>query len=891
MFYRLDSTRITLREYWWGTKNPLALLVALVLKLLRVRIPGSSDDPNVETLTAFEVPADQIPAEIRERFQPLTGELATLGFGFPIYHSIYDRVHQTRIYWASLVHASGKAWARIHHRIWTQPQPPRVYLFPMFLTALADGQFLVSSSAGKLDMLPAPRCRVLHRRNASSAKLWAEHQRETEREELRTSVKPVRSLEELRQAIEAHHAVTRDFHVARGVFAPMTSEEQQHNLAPLPTAGDEHAEVMTEMAALQMQKPSWGNALLILIVSALIFLGAGSAQWSWELALGMIPILLFHELGHFLAMRMFNYQNVRMFFIPFFGAAVTGRNYNIPGWKKAVVSLMGPVPGIALGIGIGIAGLLLHQPLMMKAALLTLVLNAFNLLPILPLDGGWVLHATLFCRHPLLDAGFRVLAAIGLFALGVSLQAKVLPYLAIPMLISLPTAYRTARVAAIVRRNGLPEASDDTQTVPPATAGLIVSEVKRAFPNHQSTRLLAQLSLNVFELANARPPHWAATFGLVFVHGASVVLAVVFGVLFVIGRDGNLKEGLETIRTGRNTKLLNLDAVTTAAGPRFDPAEPHLNVIVTLDTTPQTITAFNTWCARLPESASLTRFGQTLILSLPTADTPARKQWTDAAKRLSTNSFVGTTNYAATLAFSCLAQDETKASNLRHQAQLYLCLPVALEFIPPWATIDPRSGKEQAAHARSRTSYWALKEAFLAHATNRAMRDLSQRITRAQKRGDEATVRDLEEQARRQYSEAARKVLAAAKAAGSHAPEMLEYFKQTSALLARNIRAGKRTPEEVEAVKAERAPHLAALAPLLGVLPDGSDAENMLLAKEATHRGTVSGTAATVTLQGIQLASPAEAARAIHAWLLKQGCEGFKYQLSFTGVSARQLPE
>lgn len=886
MYYRIDSTRVSHREYWWGTRNPFVLF-GWMSKWFRIRLLSSSDDPNVESLTPFEVPVEQVSAEVLDRFKPMAEELAGLGFHSPVYHSIYDRVQETRIYWASFVHSSGQAWARIHHRIWTQPQPPRVYLFPVFTSAFQDGSFLVSS-AGKRDMAPAPQCRTVHHLKQSATQLWAGHQREIERELLRTSVKPVRSPEELRQAIAAHHAVTRDFHVQRGVFVPMSPEDEQRNAAPPPAPGDEQAEIMAEMAALQTQKPGWGNALLILFISALVFLGAGSAQWSWELALGLIPILLFHELGHFLAMRKFNYQNVRMFFIPFFGAAVTGRNYNIPGWKKAVVSLMGPVPGIALGIGIGVAGLLLHQPLLMKAALLTLVLNAFNLLPILPLDGGWVLHATLFCRHPLLDAGFRVVAAIGLFAVGVFMQAKLLSFLAIPMLTSLPTAYRTARVAATIRRNGLPEVSDDTQAVPPATAGLIISEVKRAFPACQSSRLLAQLSLNVFELANARPPHWAATFGLLFVHGASVALAVVFGVLFVIGRDGNLKEGLAAARMGRSAKLLTLDTIKTTAGAGFNTAGENINVIVTLKTPGETAAAFDSWSSRLPESASLTRFGQTLILSLPTADQPARKQWGDAAKLLSTNSFVGTTNYAVTLALSCLAQDETKAISLRRQTQLYLCLPVALQFIPPWATADPRSAEEQAAHARSRTSYWTLREALLALVTNAPMQELSRRTVRAQKSGDEATVKDLEAQARQQYSDSSGKLLAATRAAGSHAPEILDFFEQSSALLARNLRTGKRTSEENEAIKRERAPHLAAMAPLLGLLPDGTDVKTVLLAKEATHRGTVSGTAATLTLQGIQLASPAEAAKAIHTWLAQQGCVNFKYQLTQSTASGRE---
>ena len=35
-------------------------------------------------------------------------------------------------------------------------------------------------------------------------------------------------------------------------------------------------------------------------------------------------------------MRLFRYSNVKMFFIPLLGAAVSGRHYNVPGWKKVV---------------------------------------------------------------------------------------------------------------------------------------------------------------------------------------------------------------------------------------------------------------------------------------------------------------------------------------------------------------------------------------------------------------------------------------------------------------------------------------------------------------------------------------------------------------------------
>src|SRR5262245_10303645 len=63
----------------------------------------------------------------------------------------------------------------------------------------------------------------------------------------------------------------------------------------------------------------------------------------------LVGVLLFHEGGHWAAMRVFGYRDVRVFFIPFLGAATSGRARGVAGWKEAVVSLMGPVPGIIAG--------------------------------------------------------------------------------------------------------------------------------------------------------------------------------------------------------------------------------------------------------------------------------------------------------------------------------------------------------------------------------------------------------------------------------------------------------------------------------------------------------------------------------------------------------------
>jgi hypothetical protein len=97
--YKVDSTRVSMREYGFGSPR-WQLPIALLLKLLRVRIPSSTDDPCVEAIAPHEIAEAELPDEVRERLEPLHKELESLGFGRPIYHSISSPHLYTRIYWA-----------------------------------------------------------------------------------------------------------------------------------------------------------------------------------------------------------------------------------------------------------------------------------------------------------------------------------------------------------------------------------------------------------------------------------------------------------------------------------------------------------------------------------------------------------------------------------------------------------------------------------------------------------------------------------------------------------------------------------------------------------------------------------------------------------------------
>ena len=128
-------------------------------------------------------------------------------------------------------------------------------------------------------------------------------------------------------------------------------------------------------------------------------------------ALVLPPILITHEAGHYLAMRRFGYSDIRLLCVPLIGAAVTGRYRGVADWQRAVVFLAGPLPSIAIGGVIGATGVSWDNALLWTAGLMTLGLNLINLLPLRPLDGGWIAYLAIFRGRPIAEAWFRIAVA------------------------------------------------------------------------------------------------------------------------------------------------------------------------------------------------------------------------------------------------------------------------------------------------------------------------------------------------------------------------------------------------------------------------------------------------------------------------------------------------
>jgi Zn-dependent protease len=125
----------------------------------------------------------------------------------------------------------------------------------------------------------------------------------------------------------------------------------------------------------------------------LVSLAAYALLWGWTFAAGFIALLFVHEMGHVVALRREGLKASAPMFIPFMGAVIAARSLGRNALAEARVGLAGPILGT-----VGAAACLLvwratGDDLWRALAYTGFFLNLFNLLPVVPLDGGRAMAA------------------------------------------------------------------------------------------------------------------------------------------------------------------------------------------------------------------------------------------------------------------------------------------------------------------------------------------------------------------------------------------------------------------------------------------------------------------------------------------------------------------
>jgi len=551
-FYPLDTRKLRWAEWVQGT-HLLTAVLGWGLGRFGVNFGEGQRAPVVRDFRELQISGADLPADVQQQFAaPLAG-LRALGFSEPVFYQVVNRFNGYEDFGALLAGPSGQTLARI---FWSRPlggASVRKRFEVALLSLFGDGRCVwTGNQPPRYDRPAEVICQ--HRVGLPLAELVRFHEGKVA-SVANGAVPESTETESQRWAVyNAYEHATLRFEVARGLLtAPAAPETaQQEGVFHLESTAEEREsrfpEAWAELQKQEAPKGSWINGSLLLLITVLISATVGFGDSSPK-AIALILVVLFvHELGHYLAMRIFGYRNVKMFFLPGFGAAVTGRNHNVAGWKKAIVSLLGPVPGIWGGALLAGYAIFTGNDLLVKVALMFIGLNAINLLPVLPLDGGWFWNSVLFSRAPWMELSFK------LFAVGCGLAAsaaglgRIWLYLSIFTAIGLLATWTQARVAAKLRSDGLAPHAGADDRVPLETAEAIFAELDTRFQGKLNAKELATSGLQIFERLNEKAPNGWQSLGLAAVYFTSLLVALMGLVAVAVHQVKGKRETAEAAR-------------------------------------------------------------------------------------------------------------------------------------------------------------------------------------------------------------------------------------------------------------------------------------------------------------------------------------------------------
>ena len=146
----------------------------------------------------------------------------------------------------------------------------------------------------------------------------------------------------------------------------------------------------------------FGKPVLLLLPKAkvlttsatmLVSIAAYSLFWGWRFALGFVLLLFVHEMGHVIQLRREGIEASAPMFIPFLGAAVMAKSLGDNATAEARVGLAGPILGTLGCLALLPVAFATGDDFWYALVFTGLFLNLFNLLPVVPLDGGRAMAA------------------------------------------------------------------------------------------------------------------------------------------------------------------------------------------------------------------------------------------------------------------------------------------------------------------------------------------------------------------------------------------------------------------------------------------------------------------------------------------------------------------
>ena len=127
--------------------------------------------------------------------------------------------------------------------------------------------------------------------------------------------------------------------------------------------------------------------------SMLVSVAAYALIWGWKFGVGFVLLLFVHEMGHVIQMKREGVKISGMLFIPFLGAAVGARSLGGNALAEARIGLAGPILGTLACAALVPIAIATDDDFWRALAFTGFFLNLFNLVPLVPFDGGRAMAA------------------------------------------------------------------------------------------------------------------------------------------------------------------------------------------------------------------------------------------------------------------------------------------------------------------------------------------------------------------------------------------------------------------------------------------------------------------------------------------------------------------
>jgi Zn-dependent protease len=124
-----------------------------------------------------------------------------------------------------------------------------------------------------------------------------------------------------------------------------------------------------------------------------VSIAAYTTIWGFWFAMGFVVLLLVHEMGHVIELRRVGIRASAPMFIPFLGAVVASKSLGENALAEARVGLAGPVLGTVGSAACLVIWQITGHDYWRALGYTGFFLNLFNLLPVVPLDGGRAMAA------------------------------------------------------------------------------------------------------------------------------------------------------------------------------------------------------------------------------------------------------------------------------------------------------------------------------------------------------------------------------------------------------------------------------------------------------------------------------------------------------------------